>query len=38
VIQAAIRETKEETNLDILNPKVFTALDDIAPDRHFVTI
>jgi hypothetical protein len=21
-----------------LNPKVFTALDDIAPDRHFVTI
>ena len=38
VIQTAIRETKEETNLDILNLKVFTALDDIAPDRHFVTI
>ena len=38
VIQAAIREAKEETNLDILNPKVFAALDDIATDRHFVTI
>ena len=38
VIQAAIREVKEETNLDIENPKVFTALDDIATDRHFVTI
>jgi ADP-ribose pyrophosphatase YjhB (NUDIX family) len=38
VIQAAIREVKEETNLDIENPKVFTALDDIATDRHFITI
>ena len=38
VIQAAIREVKEETNLDIVNPKVFAALDDIATDRHFVTI
>ena len=38
IIEAAIREVKEETNLDILNPKVFTAIDDIAPDRHFVTI
>ncbi len=38
VIHAAIREVKEETNLDILKPKVFAALDDIAPDRHFVTI
>lgn len=38
VIQAAIREVKEETNLDISNPKVIAALDDIASDRHFVTI
>ena len=38
VIQAAIREVKEETNLDIHNPKVISALDDIATDRHFVTI
>lgn len=38
VIQAAIREVKEETNLDIENPKVFAAMDDIATDRHFVTI
>lgn len=38
VIEAAIRETKEETNLDICNPKIFTAVDAIAPDRHYVTI
>ena len=38
VIHSAIREVKEETNLDIMNPKVFAALDDIATDRHFVTI
>ena len=38
VIQAAIREVKEETNLNILNPMVIAALDDVAPDRHFVTI
>jgi ADP-ribose pyrophosphatase YjhB (NUDIX family) len=38
VVQAAIREVKEETNLDINNPKVISALDDIAIDRHFVTI
>ncbi|MBO7095121.1 NUDIX domain-containing protein [bacterium] len=38
MIQAAIREVKEETNLDIHNPKVISALDDIATDRHFVTI
>ena len=30
VIQAAIREVKEETNLDIYNPKVISAIDDIA--------
>ena len=38
IVQAAIREAKEETNLDIKNPKVFTAMDDIATDRHFITI
>ena len=29
---------KEETNLDIFNLEVFGAVDDIQPDRHFVTI
>ena len=38
IIQTAIREVKEETNLTILNPKVFTAQDDISSDRHYVTI
>mgnify|MGYP002523168107 CR=1 FL=1 len=38
VVQAAIREAREETNLDIKNPKVFTVIDSIAPDRHFITI
>lgn len=38
VLQGAIRETKEETNLDIADLFVFSAADDIQPDRHFVTI
>ena len=38
IIQTAIREVKEETNLTILNPKVFTAQDDISSDKHYVTI
>lgn len=38
VFQAAIREVKEETNLNISHPKVIAALDDITEDRHFVTI
>ena len=36
--ECAMRETKEECNLDVSNIKVLTACDDIAPDRHFVTI
>ena len=36
--ECAIRETKEECNLDISNPKLLIAFDDIAPDRHFVTL
>lgn len=38
IIECAIRETKEETNLDISNIFVFSAGDDISTDRHFVTI
>ena len=38
IIECAIRETKEECNLDIVEPKIIYASDDIAPDRHFVTI
>ena len=38
MVEAAIRETKEETNLDISDLKIFTALDSFQPDRHYVTI
>lgn len=38
VYETAVREIKEETNLDINNPKVFSVSDDFQSDRHFVTI
>lgn len=38
VFEGAVREVKEETNLDISNLEVFGVADDIQPDRHFVTI
>ena len=38
VTETAIREIKEETNLDIKNPEVYSVSDDFQPDRHFVTI
>ena len=38
ITEAAIRECKEETNLDITNLEVFTASDSFQPDRHYVTI
>ena len=38
VIDTAIREIKEETNLDIKNPEVYSVSDDFQSDRHFVTI
>ncbi len=38
VEETAIREIKEETNLDIKDPEVFSVSDDFQPDRHFVTI
>jgi mutator protein MutT len=38
MVEAAIRECKEETNLDISDLKVFTASDSFQPDSHYVTI
>ncbi len=38
VEETAIREIKEETNLDIKDPEVFSVSDDFQPARHFVTI
>lgn len=38
IFECAIRETKEETNLDISDLEVFNAMDDIQPNKHFVTI
>ncbi|MCR5223928.1 MAG: NUDIX domain-containing protein [Bacilli bacterium] len=36
--ECAVRETKEECNLDVFDIKILTACDDVAPDKHFVTI
>jgi len=38
VIEGAIREVKEETNLDTSDIKVFNVSDDIQPNKHYVTI
>lgn len=34
----AIREVKEETNLDVDDLELFSAADDIAEDRHYITM
>ena len=36
--EGAIREVKEETNLDIDQLELFGASDDIGTDRHFITL
>ncbi len=38
VLEGAVREVKEETNLDVSDLEIFSVSDDIASDRHFVTI
>ena len=38
IFEGAIRETKEETNLDISELEIFYVADDIQPQKHFVTI
>lgn len=37
-LECAIREVKEETNLDIENLELFGAADDIGVDRHYITL
>lgn len=38
IFEGAIREVKEETNLDISDLEIFNASDDIQVDRHYITI
>lgn len=38
VLEGAAREVEEETSLLIRGAEIFGAADDIAPDRHFVTL
>lgn len=38
MLEGAIREVKEETNLDISDLEIFGAADDIQPDRHYITM
>lgn len=38
ILECAIREVKEETNLDIDNLEIFGVVDDIEPGKHFITI
>lgn len=38
IFEGAVREVKEETNLDIANLELFGAADDIQPGKHFVTL
>ena len=37
-IETGIREVKEETNLDVSDLELYFVSDDIAIDRHYVTI
>lgn len=38
ILECAAREVKEETDLDISDFEIYSAADDIQPDRHFITI
>lgn len=38
VIDCIIRETKEESNLDISEVSIFNAADDFQPSKHFVSL
>ncbi len=38
LINAAIRETKEETGLEVQEAKVITIQDDFGPNAHYVTV
>lgn len=36
--ECAIRETKEECNLDVIPEKIISITNDIAYDKHYITI
>jgi len=38
IYECAIREVKEETNLDIDDLEIFSVADDIQPNKHYITI
>ena len=38
VYEGAIREVKEETNLDVNNLELFDIVDDTQSDRHYLTV
>lgn len=38
MFEGAIREVKEETGLTVSDLELFSASDDVQPDRHFVTL
>lgn len=38
MFKGAVREVKEETGLTVSDLELFSASDDVQPDRHFVTL
>ncbi len=38
MFEGAVREVREETGLEISDLELFSASDDVQPDRHFVTL
>lgn len=36
--ECALRELKEETDLDGENPEIFSLSNDVYPDKHYITI
>ena len=38
IFEGAMREVKEEINLDISDLEIFNAADDIQPNKHYITI
>ena len=36
--ETALREVKEETNLDVDDLELYSVSDDIQPDRHYITL
>lgn len=37
LLEAALRETREETDLELVNARVMTFTEDIFPEKHYVT-